>query len=341
MWHSQLQCDVFSTSPLLSSIFLLLRLWPLSDLSDRTYYYYGMQFKVRLCKHLHSNCGCCQNGGVRRDCKGGRGELTIMGCTLQGNYAEGGGVTEVCGWGYYGMPAPWSFCVYVYARGVCERKKRRRRAHTLPQNTEIYLNCMYNDIFNKKELLQITWQSEAGVSVFAKCVIQVVSIIERLIFLFVIWLKAGMSSDVGLKQHRIISSSWCCWAWGLLECEPGRWSRSASAHANRKESNDRGELATESMVEWGGAGANLLGLPKDKYIKFDLRTMQKIYKQRFLVAFCFERSLLLNILFRCLFCFHFFVGLLLTAFHQLHIHGLDRHRTGSELRSFVQVTKLT
>lgn len=140
---------------------------------------------------------------------------------------------------------------------------------------------------------------------FARCVTQVVSIIERLIFLFVIWLEAGMSLNVGLKQHRIISGSWCCWAWGLLECEPGCWSRSASAHANRKESNDRGELTTESMVEWGGAGANLLGLPKDKYIKFDLRTMQKIYKQRFLVAFCFERSLPLNILFRCLFCFHF------------------------------------
>lgn len=190
MWHTQLQCDVFATSPLLSSIFLLLRLWPLRDLSDRTYYYYGMSFEVRLCKHLHSNCGCCENGGdggMRRDCRG-RGELTIMVCTLQGNYAEGEGWLKSVDGGYYGMPAPWSFCVYVYARGVCERKKRRRRAHTLPQNTEIYLNCMYNDIFNKKELLQITWQSGAGVSVFARCVTQVVSIIERLIFLFVIWL---------------------------------------------------------------------------------------------------------------------------------------------------------
>lgn len=151
-----------------------------------------------------------------------------------------------------------------------------------------------------------------------------------------------MSSDVGLKQHCIISGVCCCRVWVLLECEPGRWSRSASAHANRMESNDRGELATESMVEWGGAGANLLGLPKDKYKKFDVRTMQKIYKRDFLMAFCFERSLVLNIFFRCLFLFLFlFVGLLLTTFLHLHIHDSDRHRTGSEFCTFVHVTKLT
>lgn len=65
-------------------------------------------------------------------------------------------MTEVCGWGILWDACPLLLlCVCVRA-GVCERKKRRRRAHTLPQNTEIYLNCMYNDIFNKKELLQIT-----------------------------------------------------------------------------------------------------------------------------------------------------------------------------------------
>lgn len=78
-------------------------------------------------------------------------------------------------------------CVYVYARGVCERKRRRRRAHTLPQNTEIYLNCMYTANLSKKKGSHILLdKSEAGVSVFGTCVTQVVSIIEGLIFLFVI-----------------------------------------------------------------------------------------------------------------------------------------------------------
>lgn len=73
---------------------------------------------------------------------------------------SGGGVTEVCGWGILWDACPLILlCVHVYARGVCERKKSRRRAHTLPQNTEIYLNCMYTaNLPKKRELPHITWQ---------------------------------------------------------------------------------------------------------------------------------------------------------------------------------------
>lgn len=71
---------------------------------------------------------------------------------------SGGGVTEVCRWGILWDVCPLILlCVYVYARGVCERK-RRRRAHTLPLNTEIYLNCMYTANLQKKELPHITLQ---------------------------------------------------------------------------------------------------------------------------------------------------------------------------------------
>lgn len=64
---------------------------------------------------------------------------------------SGGGVTEVCGWRILWDACPLILlCVYVYARGVYERKRRRRRAHTLPQNTEIYLNCMYTANLQKK-----------------------------------------------------------------------------------------------------------------------------------------------------------------------------------------------
>lgn len=51
-----------------------------------------------------------------------------------------------------------------------------------------------------------------------------------------------------------------------------------------------------------GAGANLLGLSEDKCLKFDLITMQQIYTLLFVSGvFCFECSLVLNFLFRCLF----------------------------------------
>lgn len=96
-------CHVTSSPPHLLLplyfIFLLLRLWPLSDLSECTYYCYGMSLEVGLGKHLHSNSSCCENVcgggggenvGMRRDCRRGRGELTIMVCSLQGNYAEWG-----------------------------------------------------------------------------------------------------------------------------------------------------------------------------------------------------------------------------------------------------------
>lgn len=51
-----------------------------------------------------------------------------------------------------------------------------------------------------------------------------------------------------------------------------------------------------------GAGANPLRLSEDKYIKFDLITMQQIYTMLIVSGvFCFECSLVLNFLFRCLF----------------------------------------
>lgn len=61
---------------------------------------------------------------------------------------SGGGVTEVCVKGgiLWDACPLISLCVCARARGVCSvrgRKRRRRRAHTLPhKNTEIYFNCV-------------------------------------------------------------------------------------------------------------------------------------------------------------------------------------------------------
>lgn len=165
MWNTQLPCDVFSTpnpppTPFLLSVSCWV-FWSLKDLSDCTYDYYGMPLEVGGGTRLHSNHGRLWgvvDGGTGRDCSRGRGELTIMVCTSQGNYAEWGRGDWSVWMGILWDVCPLILlCVYVYARGVCERKRRRRRAHTLPQNTEIYLNCMYTANLSKKGLPHITW----------------------------------------------------------------------------------------------------------------------------------------------------------------------------------------
>lgn len=171
MWHLLLPHPLLP----LASICLLLRLWSLKDLSDCAYYYYGMPLEVGGGTHHHGNCGCCENGGgvdeewEQTVAEGGVSWL-LWSVRCKVTMQSGGGVTEVCGWGILWDVCPLILlCVCVYARGVCERKKRRRRTHTLPQNTEIYLNCMYIATLTTKELPHITWQSETGVSVFGRC----------------------------------------------------------------------------------------------------------------------------------------------------------------------------
>lgn len=144
MWHTQLPCDVFSTptpTPL-SSLCLFLRLWSLKNLSDCTYYYYGMPMEVCGCSSPWQPFSLLWGGcrwGMGRDCRRGRGELIIMVCTLQGNYAEWGrGDWSVDG-GYYGMPAPWSFCVCMCTRGVCVRERGDGVGRTRCHKTRKYI----------------------------------------------------------------------------------------------------------------------------------------------------------------------------------------------------------
>lgn len=78
-------------------------------------------------------------GGMRRDCRGGRGELTIMVCTLQGNYAEGGGVTKVCGWGILWDACPLILlCVCVRAGCVREKEETTSGAHAATKYGNIF-----------------------------------------------------------------------------------------------------------------------------------------------------------------------------------------------------------
>lgn len=181
MWHTQLPCDGFSSphpsaSPTLPPFsYLFLELCSLRDVSDCAHYYYGMSDGCGRGERLYGNCGCYGRGwwGVcmeewGRDCSRGRGELTIMVCTLQGNYAEwgrGDWSVRMCVWmgGILWDACPLiSLCVWARARGVCvvcEGEKGdgvvRTRCH---KNTEIYLNWI--PLSKEKELPSIDWQSK-------------------------------------------------------------------------------------------------------------------------------------------------------------------------------------